>query len=117
MKDIRGWWPQTISEAKDDDEINNQQGAKGPMAAYLERLVHIELKDLATHAPYLHPNCPNVCFSHAPRLPKAALTPCHDCNGTKHKEVFSFTRGMGNIVKPVIRKWGSFIMKYFAPSE
>lgn len=133
IKDIRGWWPQTISEAKDDDEMliqklvrNNQQGAKGPMAAYLERLVHIELKDLATHAPYLHPNFPNVHFSHAPRLPKAALTPCHDCNGTKHKEVFSFTRvkqgeffgrKWEDIVKPVIRKWGSFIMKYFAPSE
>ncbi|KAG1736796.1 hypothetical protein EDB19DRAFT_1637427, partial [Suillus lakei] len=62
IKDVRGWWPQTIIEARNDDDMliqkligANRQGAKGPMAEHLERLVHIELKDLATHAPYLHP--------------------------------------------------------------
>jgi hypothetical protein len=42
--------------------------------------------------------------------------------GTKHQEVFSFTlikegeffgREWEDIVKPVIRKWGLFLMKYF----
>ncbi|KAG1882867.1 hypothetical protein F4604DRAFT_309799 [Suillus subluteus] len=131
IKDVRGWWPGTIIEAKDDNEMsiqeligNNRQGAKGPMAEHLERLVHIELNDLATHAPYLHPNFPDVHFSDVPRLPKAAPKPCRDCNGTKHQEVFSFTRvkegeffgrEWEDIIKPVIRKWGLFLMEYFAP--
>ncbi|KAG2348419.1 hypothetical protein BDR05DRAFT_874473, partial [Suillus weaverae] len=130
IKDVRGWWPQTIIEAKDDDEMlirkrieGNDQGNKGPMAEQLERLVHIELKDLATHAPYLHPEFPDIHFSAVPRQPKADSKPCRDCNGIKHKEVFSFTRvekgeffgrEWEDIVKPVIRKWGLFLMKYFA---
>lgn len=132
IRDVRGWWPGTIIEAKDDDKMsiqeligNNRQGAKGPMAEHLERLVHIELNDLATHAPYLHPNFPDVHFSDIPRLPKADPKPCRDCNGTKHQEVFSFTRvkegeffgrEWEDIIKPVIRKWGLFLMEYFAPS-
>ncbi|KAG2048780.1 hypothetical protein BDR06DRAFT_749473 [Suillus hirtellus] len=130
IKDVRGWWPLTIIEAQDDDELaiqklirNNRQGDKGPMAEQLERLVHIELKDLATHAAYLHPNFPDVHFSDIQRQPKVELKPCRDCNGTKHKEVFSFTRvkegeffgrEWEDIVKPVIRKWGLFLMTYFA---
>ncbi|KAG1790892.1 uncharacterized protein HD556DRAFT_1241402, partial [Suillus plorans] len=130
IKDVRGWWPQTIIEAKDDDELaiqklirNNRQGDKGPMAEQLERLVHIELKDLATHAAYLHPNFPDVHCSDIPRQPKVDLKPCRDCNGTKHREVFSFTRvkegeffgrEWEDIVKPVIRKWGLFLKTYFA---
>ncbi|KAG2114799.1 uncharacterized protein F5147DRAFT_822334 [Suillus discolor] len=130
IKDVRGWWPQTIIEAKDDDELaiqklirDNRQGDKGPMAEHLERLVHIELKDLATHAAYLHPDFPDVHFSDIPRQPKVDLKPCRDCNGTKHKEVFSFTRvkegeffgrEWEDIVKPVIRKWGLFLKTYFA---
>ncbi|KAG2124536.1 hypothetical protein BD769DRAFT_875854 [Suillus cothurnatus] len=132
IKDVRGWWPRTIIEAKDDDEMliqeligNNRQGDKGPMAEQLERLVHIELKDLATHAPYLHPNFPDVHFSDIPRLPKAKPKPCRECNGTKHQEIFSFTlvkegeffgREWEDIIKPVIRKWGLFLVKYFTPS-
>ena len=87
IRDIRGWWPLTIIEDKDDDEISIQkligddhQGIKGPMAEQLERLVHIELKDLATHAPYLHPNFPDVHFSDIPRLPKVKTKPCPDCS-------------------------------------
>lgn len=130
IRDIRGWWPLTIIEDKDDDEISIQkligddhQGIKGPMAEQLERLVHIELKDLATHAPYLHPNFPDVHFSDIPRLPKVKTKPCPDCNGTRHQEVFSFTRvkegeffgrEWEDIVKPVIRKWGLFLMKHFS---
>ncbi|KAG2120024.1 hypothetical protein DEU56DRAFT_904790 [Suillus clintonianus] len=129
IKDVRGWWPETIIEKKDDDDIsiqkligNNQQGDKGPMAKQLERLVHIELGDLATHAPYLHPNFPDVQFSDIPRLPKAVPKPCRDC-GIKHKEIFSFTRvkegefferEWEDIVKPVIRRWGLFLSDFFA---
>jgi hypothetical protein len=123
---------------------NNRQGDKGPMAEQLERLVHIELNDLATHAPYLHPNFPDVHFSDILRLPKAKPKPCRECSklyllsgcragakvcestdGTKHQEIFSFTlvkegeffgREWEDIIKPVIRKWGLFLVKYFAPS-
>ncbi|KAG2157614.1 uncharacterized protein EDB93DRAFT_1304018 [Suillus bovinus] len=130
IKDVRGWWPQTIVEAKDDDEMeirkliqDNRQGHKGPMAEQLERLVHIELEDLVTHTPYLHPNFPDVHYSDIPRQSKVVSKPCRDCNGTKHKEVFSFTRvtegefferEWEDIVKPVIRKWGLFLKTYFA---
>ncbi|KAG0705290.1 hypothetical protein DFH29DRAFT_907133 [Suillus ampliporus] len=139
MKDIRGWWPETIIKVEDDVEVliqklivgHNTQGNVGPMAAQLERLVHIELKDLVAYAPYLDPNFPDVRPSGAPGfLAKAVPTrkPCSGCRKTPqtHKEIFLFRRAekgkfvgreWEDIIKPVIRKWGLFLMKYFAEGE
>lgn len=119
----------------------NQQGPAGAMAEQVERLVHIELADLATHAPYLHPDFPNVRYSDVPYLKKAVLRPCSDCKlhsmtgcgeiaealnisgNAKHQEIFSFRRVEEGeyfgreweyIVQPVIKKWGLFLTEYFA---
>jgi Meiotically up-regulated gene 113 len=62
---LRGWWPGTV---EDDDGTNGTSllrgriiaGEKGPYCHRLERLVHLELADLAVHAPYLEPGFPNV---------------------------------------------------------
>ncbi|KAG2041396.1 hypothetical protein BDR03DRAFT_979376 [Suillus americanus] len=135
IKDVRGWWPKTMIEAKDDDETliqtlikSNDQGTFGLMAAKLERLVHIELGDLVTHLAYLHPNFPEVHFSDFKRQDKAVPKPCGECSAKGgypkiHREIFAFTRveegefcgrEWEDIVKPVIRKWGLFLLEYYA---
>lgn len=58
---LRGFWPST----KDADDGNLargrvQVGEPGPWCHKLERLVHLELADLAVNAPYLDQNFPNV---------------------------------------------------------
>ncbi|KAG1882876.1 hypothetical protein F4604DRAFT_1739254 [Suillus subluteus] len=52
IKDVRGWWPKTIIEVKDDDKTliqtlidSNDQGA------------------FVTHVAYLHPDFPKVLYS------------------------------------------------------
>ena len=134
IKDIRGCWP-------------GQQCPLGPMIAQVERLVHIELADLARHAPYLRPNFPDINHMDVPPLAKAERVLCRDCKfcfmpscresgeahkipgslrtgkDTRHREIFSFRRVeegdiLGRewecIIEPVIKKWGLFVMKYFA---
>ena len=62
---VRGWWPGTV---EDDDDINGtsllrgkiRAGEKGPFCHRLERLVHLELADLAVHSPYLESGFPNA---------------------------------------------------------
>ncbi|KAG1819667.1 uncharacterized protein BJ212DRAFT_1342270 [Suillus subaureus] len=96
------------------------------MAAKLERLVHIELWDLVTHLAYLHPEFPNVHFSDFKYQDKVVPRPCDECTGTIHKEIFAFTRveegkfkgrEWEDIVKPVIRKRGLFLVEYYAEGD
>lgn len=62
---LRGWWPGII---EDEDGVQDatvgasmmkgrvKAGDKGPLVHRLERLVHLELADLAVNAPYLQPD-------------------------------------------------------------
>lgn len=57
---LRGWWPGTV---EDDDggptslmKGRVKAGDKGPLCHRLERLVHLELADLAVNSPYLDPD-------------------------------------------------------------
>lgn len=56
---VRGWWPGGIVH----DEASLMKGTikageKGAWCHRLERLVHLELADLATNTPYLHAGFP-----------------------------------------------------------
>ncbi|KAI0781356.1 hypothetical protein BD413DRAFT_463208 [Trametes elegans] len=124
---LRGFWPMSR-----DAELNGmmrsrvQVGDPGPYCHRVERLVHIELADLALNAPYLDPDFPNVKgFEAGSGNRRAALRgPCPDCKlgtgGTVHKEIFTFRRAKGRykgkeweeIVRPVIEKWGGFVEAY-----
>ncbi|KAH9923921.1 uncharacterized protein BXZ73DRAFT_50670 [Epithele typhae] len=117
---LRGFWPST----PDADAGNLARGRVpvGDPGAYchkLEKLVHLELADLALNAPYLDPKFPNVTIDGSGNDRAVTRTPCPDCNQV-HKEIFSFPRGKGNyhgrewdkIVKPVIEKWGGFVEAY-----
>ncbi|GJJ12248.1 hypothetical protein Clacol_006489 [Clathrus columnatus] len=133
---LRGWWPGTVeSESSDDTSLLKgkiKAGEKGPFCHRLERLIHIELADLSTYAPYLKPGFPKLTPDKADlptspgRSPKPVKKtpqpnkPCLDC-GTVHKEVFSFQkieRGplrngeWEKIVQPVVNKWGRFVSEY-----
>lgn len=67
---LRSWWPGTIADnssgrppaivslMKGQVEVG---GGKGPCPRHVERLVHLELADLAMRAPYLEPGFePNI---------------------------------------------------------
>jgi len=52
---LRGFWPGGMGKEGVPIKVLVQAGPKGPWCHRLERLVHIELADLATSAPYLKP--------------------------------------------------------------
>jgi len=57
---LRGWWPNGLSEDVGSFMKGRvEAGDKGRWCHRLERLVHIELRDLAENAPYLDPDFPN----------------------------------------------------------
>ncbi|KAI0648286.1 hypothetical protein C8Q79DRAFT_906818 [Trametes meyenii] len=118
---LRGFWPMTR-----DAEVNGmmrgrvQVGEPGLNCHRLERLVHLELADIALNAPYLDPDFPNVQADAGSGSKRAAARgPCPDCNAV-HKEIFTFPRATGrykgkeweSIVRPVIEKWGFFVEAY-----
>ncbi|KAI0654783.1 hypothetical protein C8Q70DRAFT_1025302 [Cubamyces menziesii] len=120
---LRGYWPMS-----EDAESNGmmrgrvQVGPPGPYCHRVERLVHLELADLALNAPYLHPDFPNVKsdvgIGNGGKR-SAVRRECPDC-GAVHKEIFTFPRATGRyegkeweeIVRPVIEKWGGFVEAY-----
>ena len=89
----------------------------------LERLIHLELADLACSTTYLDPSWPKVDG------PKSGangsqdsnrFVPCPDCSSI-HKEIFEFQRWKKgknkgkeweHLVKPVVERWGKFVELY-----
>lgn len=118
---LRGFWPGGMGKEGVPMKGLVQAGPKGPWCHRLERLVHIELADLATCAPYLEAGYPNVEASkEADKGGKRDVKKCPDCS-TMHKEIFTFERATKgrykgkeweSIVKPVIEKWGAFVEAY-----
>ncbi|TFK46013.1 DUF1766-domain-containing protein [Heliocybe sulcata] len=126
---LRGYYPDQNDNKESMMRGRVVAGAKGAWCHRLERLVHLELEDLAEGMVYLDPGWPNVKAS---KKVDATLTPkkgnakgklykiCPDC-GKQHKEIFSFARvekgrykgkEWESIVKPVIEKWGAFVEAY-----
>ncbi|KAH7908590.1 hypothetical protein BJ138DRAFT_1157352 [Hygrophoropsis aurantiaca] len=149
---IRGWWPGSVQDGENGDSDSGSGGGgdsngnagngtllrghinpgkAGPLCHRVERLVHIELADLAVHAPYLDARFPkidtNPSSSQAGASPRkgatlTAVKPCPDC-GKEHREIFSFRRAEKGrfkgrewdlIVRPVIEKWGKFVADYYS---
>lgn len=86
------------------------------MTFLLERLVHLELADLALTGIYLEPSWPDTTPLKTAAYSEKKNEPCGDC-GALHKEIFEFRRLKGRrkgkewevIVQPVIDKWGRFV--------
>ncbi|KAI9456669.1 hypothetical protein BJY52DRAFT_1120983 [Lactarius psammicola] len=118
---LRGFWPGGMGKEGVPMKGLVQAGPKGPWCHRLERLVHIELADLAMSARYLEAGYPNVGASkEADKGGKRDVIKCPDCS-TMHKEIFTFERATKgrykgkeweSIVKPVIEKWGGFVEAY-----
>lgn len=142
---LRGWYPGMVEAEEDGSEASLMKGRvkageKGAwchrlgesesaqtcrdihMAGTSERLVHLELADLATTTAYLDPAWPNLPIT--TNLSAVNITsagqPCSDC-GNIHKEIFELTkikRGRykgkewESVVKPVIERWGFFVETY-----
>lgn len=101
---LRGWWPGTVED--DDDAAANgslmkgrvKAGDKGPLCHRLERLVHLELADLAVNAPYLDPDFPKPKDGNgtpskkppgSPARKKLLDKPCPDCTSPHFLSLFS----------------------------
>ncbi|KAI0329850.1 hypothetical protein GY45DRAFT_1251984 [Cubamyces sp. BRFM 1775] len=120
---LRGYWPMS-EEAETNGMLRGrvQVDKPGPYCHRVERLVHLELADLALNAPYLHPDFPNVKsdvgIGNGGKR-SVDRRECPDC-GAVHKEIFTFPRATGRyegkewdeIVRPVIEKWGGFVEAY-----
>jgi hypothetical protein len=77
---LRGFWPGGMGKEGVPMKGLVQAGPKGPWCHRLERLVHIELSDLATTAPYLEAGYPNVEASkEADKGGKRDVKKCPDC--------------------------------------
>lgn len=85
---LRGFWPGTVQPAapgESDDAATLlrgrvQAGPPGKASHRLERLVHLELADLAANAPYLDaawPKAPAAAKNSTPK--KAVKARCSDC--------------------------------------
>lgn len=83
---VRGWWPGGVVH----DEANLMKGVikageKGAWCHRLERLVHLELADLAVNTPYLDPGFPGDIKGKAPASGngngknKKDIKRCPDC--------------------------------------
>jgi len=123
---LRGYFPGTVEPDEDGNDGGLMKGRlkpgeKGACCHRLERLIHLELADLACSKAYLDPSWPEVDTppeskaSNSKELNRPA--PCPDC-GSLHKEVFEFQRwkkgkNVGKewelLVKPVIERWGRFV--------
>ncbi|KAI8999026.1 hypothetical protein BD414DRAFT_408075 [Trametes punicea] len=118
---LLGFWPMSRDAAQNGMMRGRVQvGEPGPWCHRVERLVHLELADLALNAPYVDPQFPNTKSGAGDsnrRMP--ARRPCPDC-GAMHREIFTFPRATGRyegkeweeIVRPVIEKWGGFVEAY-----
>ena len=78
---LRGFWPITAdAEAGNLARGRVQVGDPGPWCHKVEKLVHLELADLALNAPYLDPDFPNVKSSGGSSTDRvASRAPCPDC--------------------------------------
>ncbi|KAH9039174.1 hypothetical protein EDB84DRAFT_1267994 [Lactarius hengduanensis] len=115
---LRGFWPGGMGKEGVPMKGLVQAGPKGPWCHRLERLVHIELSDLAMFAPYLEAGYPNIRAKKTNKGGKRDVKKCPDCS-TMHSEIFAFERATEEgqyewecIVKPVIEKWGRFVEAY-----
>ncbi|CAE7113759.1 unnamed protein product [Rhizoctonia solani] len=136
---IRGWWPGTIEDNDQDDSANSvsllkgkiNPGEKGKYCHRLERLIHLELSDVALNSTHLAPEFKKASTKKAkadanPSSSKASSTsklvkkPCPDC-GAVHKEIFTLERVASgkmkgreweDVVQPIIEKWGKFVTEY-----
>jgi hypothetical protein len=91
---------------------------------FLERLIHLELADLACSTAYLSPSWPAIDTPPESKTSNSKESnrsaPCPDC-GSIHKEVFEFQRWKNGkyrgkewelLVKPVVERWGGFVELY-----
>ncbi|KAF8797920.1 hypothetical protein BYT27DRAFT_7203607 [Phlegmacium glaucopus] len=136
---LRGFYPGVVEPDKYAGDGSTSllkgrvvAGKKGPWCHRLERLIHLELADLADTCVYLDPSWPKVDTvsltsssavegkASTSKGPNVSLEPCIDC-GSIHKEIFEFRRWKqggnkgkewDNLVKPVVERWGKFVELY-----
>ncbi|THV07967.1 hypothetical protein K435DRAFT_815212 [Dendrothele bispora CBS 962.96] len=121
---LRGWYPGSVEDGDDDDTSlmkgRVRAGGQGVWSHRLERLIHLELADLAVSQQYLEPGTPNKSKKALGLGNGGGHAPCEDC-GSIHKEIFQFKRfGKGRnegkewelVVRTVIEGWGTFVKDF-----
>ena len=74
---LRGWWPGGVKSNTRVLKGTVEPGVKGKFCHRLERLIHLELADIAQNAQYLDPDFPDVIVEDKD-LKKSAVK-CADC--------------------------------------
>ncbi|KAJ1309972.1 hypothetical protein OPQ81_006730 [Rhizoctonia solani] len=133
---LRGWWPGTIEK---NNSANGSSllggrinpGKKAKYSHRLERLIHLELSDIALNSTHLTPRFnreasdqenTDINSDTSTALPSSKLEKksCPDCD-QKHKEIFTLQRVTTGemkgrewecIVMPIIEKWGKFVVEH-----
>ncbi|PPQ71488.1 hypothetical protein CVT26_011255 [Gymnopilus dilepis] len=125
---LKGFYPDVPESSRMKGRV--KAGEKALWCHRLERLVHLELRDLASSLIYLDPAWPKVQSNTVDAISStteaivsskaAPVQACPDC-GSMHKEIFEFRRWTGGenegkewerLVKPVIERWGMFVELY-----
>ncbi|KAH8102940.1 hypothetical protein BXZ70DRAFT_889733 [Cristinia sonorae] len=117
---LRGWWPGHQDDKKSLLKGTVDPGPPGPLNHKLERLIHLELADIALNTPYLDRSWPKLKSAPAPNPKPVVRTACPDC-GAVHQEIFTFKRMSGSnkgkeydlLVKRIVAKWGSYVQQYY----
>ncbi|KAF9001873.1 hypothetical protein BDQ17DRAFT_1400112 [Cyathus striatus] len=127
----RGFYPGSVEYENQGGLVKGmvKPGDKTPWTFRLERLIHLELADLAATAIYLDGQWPrskdsenisSPAKTNAKSSTKLVPEVCPDC-GKVHKEIFEFQRwrygvNVGKewsiVVQPVINRWGNFVNQY-----
>ncbi|KAI0702314.1 hypothetical protein BC835DRAFT_1264087 [Cytidiella melzeri] len=116
---LRGRWPEVAGDDAPNLMGRLQEGPRTKFCHRLERLIHVELADIAHNAQYLMTGFPSVApdFGESGSPKTKRKEPCADCDKV-HKEIFAFKRARKGrfskrewelIVKPIIHKWGQFV--------
>ncbi|KIY66061.1 hypothetical protein CYLTODRAFT_355702 [Cylindrobasidium torrendii FP15055 ss-10] len=140
---LRGWFPGKLNEESllKGTVVVEEDAKKDVWCHRLERLIHLELADIAVNAPYLEAGWKpfvkgkgkgkknTLATTVSPKMMKGAGKgnggsglPCKDCTcRTVHKEIFEFQRVKSGpykgrefdaIVKRIVDDWGEFVRTY-----
>lgn len=74
---LRGWWPEGLKDGISLLKGTVDPGEKGRYCHRLERLIHLELADIAQNAPYLDPKFPDVVVED--KAIARSTASCPDC--------------------------------------
>ncbi|EJF56433.1 hypothetical protein BD309DRAFT_878036 [Dichomitus squalens] len=117
---LLGYYPPNPDESPEDLAAGRiKPGRMVPYVQRLERLVHLELADVAVNAPYLSPTLPHQTPKGSRMGIVPERVPCKSCHHV-HEEIFSLRRYPGSargreweyVVYPIIMRYAWHVERF-----